>query len=186
MAGQPPATTPGGTAWVMPFGRHQGQPLDEIPDGYLAWLLQRKLSSGFRRTVADELRRRGYEPPPPPPSAPPPECLRCGSVGICHTWLRARNGARMIRRSCAGCGGSFGFAPPVPEFIQQANAARRQDSPLAVLALADQRNIRLVSDGLAASIRPDDRHKADPNFWERVRAARHSLGKLLGVRRAKP
>ena len=43
---------------IMPFGRHRGEPLDEIPDSYLAWLLTRALREPLYSQVRDEARRR--------------------------------------------------------------------------------------------------------------------------------
>jgi hypothetical protein len=50
----------------LPFGKHKGRPLAEVPASYLSWLLAEvKLSSGLRCAVAAELTRRGpYSPPP--------------------------------------------------------------------------------------------------------------------------
>jgi hypothetical protein len=42
----------------MPFGRHKGDPLDEIPDGYLRWLLNRDLREPLRSHVRAEAQRR--------------------------------------------------------------------------------------------------------------------------------
>jgi hypothetical protein len=56
---------------TMPFGKHAGKPLGEVPSGYLAWLIREfKLSSGLRAAVPDELTRRNVDTPPPPPTHP--------------------------------------------------------------------------------------------------------------------
>jgi hypothetical protein len=184
---QPPATPAGGKVVALPFGKHKGTPLAEVPTGYLNWLIgQGKLSTGIRQGVADELRRRGLEPPPPPPPAPPPECQKCGQASVRCGWLQQRDGRRAIRRSCAGCGGSLGTAPLTEENIRLADAAKSSSRPLALLAEADQRGMRLVSDGTVASVHRDDWRKADADFRDRLRQHRHSLGRLLGVRRAEP
>ena len=59
----------------MPFGKYQGQGLDEIPRDYLEWLLDAGIrSKRLRQAITDELDRRasdrrshsrGTQPPPP-------------------------------------------------------------------------------------------------------------------------
>jgi hypothetical protein len=46
------------TITALPFGKHRGAPLADVPTSYLQWLLREaKLCSGLRLAVADELRR---------------------------------------------------------------------------------------------------------------------------------
>jgi hypothetical protein len=52
----------------MPWGKHRGQPLSEVPAGYLAWCLEEcdGLKPSLRDAIRDELARRfalGYQPP---------------------------------------------------------------------------------------------------------------------------
>src|SRR5687768_9545486 len=71
----------------LPFGRHKGVPLADVPAGYLTWLLGNKLSPSLYDAVAGEVRRRGLEPPPRPAPAPPPPCHRCGAgSGLSYRW----------------------------------------------------------------------------------------------------
>jgi hypothetical protein len=54
---------------VIPFGRHKGWLLAELPDGYLEWLRSLSdLREPLRSACDREWRRRhaGYEPPPRP------------------------------------------------------------------------------------------------------------------------
>jgi len=47
--------------WRMPFGKHKGRPLSDVPTDYLCWLLDEcDLRPGFRRAVDAELRGRLY------------------------------------------------------------------------------------------------------------------------------
>lgn len=42
----------------MPFGRHKGLPLEELPDAYLHWLTTIRLRSPLQEAVEAERRRR--------------------------------------------------------------------------------------------------------------------------------
>jgi Putative quorum-sensing-regulated virulence factor len=57
----------GGIVTAMPFGRHRGQPLDELPGDYLAWLLDLDdLREPLRSRIEDEAdRRHGTREPQP-------------------------------------------------------------------------------------------------------------------------
>ncbi len=47
----------------MPFGKHRGRPIEDIPTGYLKWLLTIDLYDDLRDAVEEELemRRAGYD-----------------------------------------------------------------------------------------------------------------------------
>ena len=59
----------------MPFGKHKGTPLDELPDDYLVWLYDLdNLFPPLRRAVDEEYESRwgpAWEAPPPPPPVEP-------------------------------------------------------------------------------------------------------------------
>jgi Putative quorum-sensing-regulated virulence factor len=55
--GQPPAP-------VIPFGKHKGQPLADLPDGYLRWLTTIDLRPRLREAVEAELSSRPAESRP--------------------------------------------------------------------------------------------------------------------------
>jgi hypothetical protein len=58
------------TETTLPFGKHKGKALGEVPGGYLAWLASAcKLSAGLRDAVAAELCARGLPVPPTPCAA---------------------------------------------------------------------------------------------------------------------
>jgi len=50
---------------TMPFGRHRGRPLSEIPADYLAWLCTLDLREPLRSAVAEEVARRSGTGPDP-------------------------------------------------------------------------------------------------------------------------
>lgn len=166
----------------LPFGRHARQPLAEIPTSYLAWLLREaKLSSGLRGAVADEYRRRGGEPPPPPPPKPPPSCWRCGLAGLRYDWMETRNGVKQIRRACARCGGSLGFAPQVEPYLGLANAAAAPSPVLDVLARCEELGVRLRSDGAVADFATnEDWARATPEVRRLLRQCRSLVGRMMG------
>jgi putative quorum-sensing-regulated virulence factor len=65
----------------MPFGRHAGTPLAELPGGYLSWL-ETKLDSWrdpFRAALLAELARRRKTTPASPANGPPRVPARRGS-----------------------------------------------------------------------------------------------------------
>jgi hypothetical protein len=54
-----PSPTPSDLPASLPFGRHKGEPLGQVPSHYLAWFLREcKPSTGLRAAVAAELTRR--------------------------------------------------------------------------------------------------------------------------------
>jgi hypothetical protein len=64
----------------MPFGRHRGRLIADLPNDYLNWLLTRELDDWLhdavrtehqRRTDRYDNRREYQAPPPPPPTAEP-------------------------------------------------------------------------------------------------------------------
>ena len=59
----------------MPWGKHKGEELGEIPCGYLAWVLEESdIEEPYRSAVKDELIwRLSLEPTAPPPALAPPE-----------------------------------------------------------------------------------------------------------------
>lgn len=80
----------------MPFGRHRGQPLDEIDDGYLRWLVTIELRDWLRAAVEEELEaraggssRRRQRQSPPPPTATVPVALRSTADELVTAGLRA-------------------------------------------------------------------------------------------------
>jgi len=51
----------------MPFGKHRGQPLEEVPTSYLQWLLDNcDLRPQLQEAVEEELGQRWSQPPPEP------------------------------------------------------------------------------------------------------------------------
>jgi hypothetical protein len=112
------------TITALPFGKHRGHPLADVPVGYLTWVLREcKLSSGLRLAVADELRRRNVRPPVPT-VPPPPACSDCGpAAGVGYTWAEDRRGRKYIHRQCSACGRWLGHAPLRPQYVVLADRA---------------------------------------------------------------
>lgn len=55
---------------VMPWGKHKGRPLADVPGSYLFWVLEEceSVDASLQRNIREELARRL---PKPPPSQPP-------------------------------------------------------------------------------------------------------------------
>jgi hypothetical protein len=51
--------------YTMPFGRHRGRALADLPDGYFAWLRTLDLREPLRSAVAEEVERRDRQRPDP-------------------------------------------------------------------------------------------------------------------------
>jgi hypothetical protein len=57
----------------MPFGKHRGRALSDLPDSYLGWLRDLDDLREPLRTAIEREHERRLRPPPPPP---PPSQLR--------------------------------------------------------------------------------------------------------------
>jgi hypothetical protein len=168
---------------TMPFGKHAGRPLTEIPDGYLHWLLTIKLGSGLRLAVADELRTRGQHVPEQPPPRPPrcPTCRSASEPRYC--WQEDSTGRRRIRAECAACQRWLGFAPEVEPYTRMANSAVSQTAALDVLCTCAELGIDLRSDGQVADFAThDDYRRAPERLRELLMQCRYRLGHLMGRR----
>jgi hypothetical protein len=169
---------------LMPFGKHKGKALADIPSSYLGWLLREcRLSTGVRSAVAAELESRGGKAPAPPSPKPEPDCRPCGAgpEAISYSWLQTRNGGRQISRRCSRCGEWLGSAPHVEPFVSRADAAASATPVLDVLTGCEELGIRLRSDGAAAGFASyEDCRKAPQELRALVRQCRHSLARMIG------
>src|SRR4051794_18160809 len=100
----------------LPFGRHRGVPLPDVPDDYLAWVCRTfDAADPSRAAAAVELARRGLSVPetwPPARRPVPGECPRCHLCpGLVIFWAERRDGRRQLRRECSQCGTWLGTAP---------------------------------------------------------------------------
>jgi hypothetical protein len=53
----------------MPFGKHRGRPIEDIPTGYLQWLLTISVLPDLQYAVEEELSARKVGTRKPPPTA---------------------------------------------------------------------------------------------------------------------
>lgn len=78
----------------MPFGKHKGEDIEDIEDGYLEWLLNLEtLNDSLRSAINNELRMRNGHAPQPKPKAIP--------VSVADVWRR-----RMASKCHPDAGGS--------------------------------------------------------------------------------
>src|SRR5262249_10989822 len=149
------------TMLTIPFGKHKGRPLEDVPTDYLEWLRRSvKLSSGLRLAVAGALRTPGGDVPAEAPT-PPPARPRCRPEGkVSYSWLQKRDGQRAIRRECRSCGAWLGFAPLQEPYVSIADAMASSTPVLDTLTRAEDLGVRLTSDGAAAGIASRDWHRA--------------------------
>jgi hypothetical protein len=69
----------------MPWGKHRGRHIGDVPRGYLIWLIEEaeRLDAGLRANIVDELLTRicrYREPPPPSASSRSTGSSRCVST----------------------------------------------------------------------------------------------------------
>jgi hypothetical protein len=87
----------------MPWGKHKGTRLRDVPPGYLAWVAEegRSVEPYLRAAVLEELARRfGFASRAAPP--PPPPCPSCGRLrDRLSNWYR-----RAARRCHPDTGGN--------------------------------------------------------------------------------
>jgi hypothetical protein len=114
-------------AWVLPFGKHKGRPLPEVPSDYLSWLLRTRLTARLRAAVRTELLSRPdrQDLPPEPPSVDP-FCKNCGSVDLTVSWQPMAGGRRAIRADCQGCGRYVGYLPQTPANVARAGTGEQR------------------------------------------------------------
>lgn len=171
----PPSVT------AMPFGKHRGKPLGEIPDGYLLWLLREaKLSSGLRLAVGNELRRRSVEAPPPPPPRRPPSCGYCGEVDFAVGWMEDSRGNRRIRATCKGCRRCRCFLPLIEPWVSAANANASPTAILDALTALDDLGVDLQGDGKKVWFAGDDYRRVPASLQAVVRQCSHQLASMIG------
>jgi hypothetical protein len=164
----------------LPFGKHKGAALVDVPEGYLRWLLggDVKLSAALRTAVRGEMTRRGValadEAPPRPR-----QCLRCGHTQMRHTWHQCggKGRARQIRAECANCRRFSGFAPQTPANVAEADANAAPAPLLDALAMAEALGVELVSNGRYVRMEPWDR--VTPDLRTLVKMSQHALLNML-------
>jgi hypothetical protein len=167
-----------GTPMIMPFGKHKGQPLAEVPSEYLRWLTTIKLSPGLRTAVHTELAERG-EKVPPAPLAKKPHCRRCGGHLLCLTWQELGGaGGRAIRADCLRCGRFVTYVAQTPENVAIALTNKRPTGLLDALMMADALGVTIVRlAGNHIELRPWGRASAELEAL--VRQNTHLLLRML-------
>ena len=61
------------SGWTMPWGKHHGKPLAEVPAGYLAWVSEESgATESLKDAAREELSIRLDLSPPSPANRPPP------------------------------------------------------------------------------------------------------------------
>jgi hypothetical protein len=109
---------------TLPFGKHRGEPLGNVPASYLVWLTQEcKLGSGLFNAVAGELASRGLTPPAQPPPRPVFPCRRCPGAGYRCSWFEDSLGRRRIKAECTRCHATVDHPPSVPPYSTEADAS---------------------------------------------------------------
>jgi hypothetical protein len=167
----------------MPFGKHQDQPLSEVPTPYLSWLIaQNNIARGLRDRLNNELRGRGVDVPVQPP-APRRRCFRCHSTQILANWHQWRNGSRHVRGTCARCGAWCGTLPQTEANIAEANRNASPTPVITALVELEALGVELVSDGNSVSYVGDGWRKVPRELDAIVRQCSHTLARMIGDNR---
>jgi hypothetical protein len=165
---------------ILPFGKHKGQPLADVPGDYLRWaLLTVKLSSGLRTAVADELTRRGVPVPDPPPPRVPP-CPRCAAGDFVVRSQEDRLGRRQLRAECARCRKWLTYLPATPTYRAAADRASSPTAALDVLTRLDDLGIDLESDGGSVWVPWPAYRRVPADLQALIRQCSYQLAKLNG------
>jgi hypothetical protein len=121
------------TTHTLPFGRHKGAALANVPTPHLAWAIRTvRLSSGLRAAVRTELTSRPDCPSdlPDEPAPRTPQCRRCGGVELRLAWQGLSRGTgRVIRGDCRRCGQFVLFVEQTPENVALADGAPDEPAP---------------------------------------------------------
>lgn len=84
----------------MTFGKYRDQELCDVPEDYLAWVLDncKRISPTLRRAIEQQLGLENDPPPPPPPAPPNPQW---GSPGVLVVKTRLTDAVRAWQRRMA-------------------------------------------------------------------------------------
>jgi hypothetical protein len=171
----------------LPFGRHRGWPLGEVPTDYLLWLLRTcKLSTGLQAAVRAELLSRPNCPPQldPEPGPGPVRCRRCGGTDLRLYWQQlAGAGGRAIRADCRRCRRFVAFVPQTAANVAAADAAQPPAALLDVLIRAEEEGVEVVRRGERLALLPPG--KASPELEVLVRQNTRGLLQMLPPRSAR-
>jgi hypothetical protein len=166
---------------ALPFGRHKGVPLPDVPASYLQWALREcQLSAGLRAALAAELARRSIEAPPMPPPAPPRTCRRCPGTRVLALWQETRDGGRRIRGECSRCRCFVAFLPEVEPYLSEANRRASAAPILDALTGLEALGVDLESDGSSVWFARDGWRRVPPDLRAVVGQCNHRLAVLLG------
>ena len=84
----------GAGGWTMPFGKHRGEPLGDIPLDYLDWVLENceLRSERLREAIEEEVERRSHgqhdSPPRPGPERSGTNADKEELKSIVRSWYR--------------------------------------------------------------------------------------------------